>query len=102
MTVLPSCWNRWSRSMRDKFWLWWAALGAALGCAVFAAVRLPLFDTSAEQQAAILRPPLRPAPRPVFVPEPPPAEASSEVPTLVEASTEQTELRVKALAAEMA
>lgn len=88
--------------MRDKKWLWWVALGAALGSIAFGVVRLQQWNAYESQRTAMLAPPHRPAKQPVFVPEPPPAEPSSEVPTLVEASNEQTELRVKALASEMA
>lgn len=52
--------------------------------------------------AAVLRPPHRPAKSPVYVPEPPPAEASAEVPTLVEVSQEKIDRRIHALAREMA
>src|SRR5215212_1466337 len=88
--------------MRDKTWWWWVVLGVAAGCMLFGALRLPLFDGGEVQHAAMLAPPRRPAPQPVFVPEPPPAEPSREVPTLVQVSNEQTELRIKALAREMA
>jgi hypothetical protein len=88
--------------MRDKSWWWWVALGAGLGCIVFGVARLPLFEGNEVQQASLLAPPLRPVPRPVFTPEPPPAEPSREVPTLIAASNEQTDLRVQALAREMA
>jgi len=88
--------------MRDKTWLWWVVFGAGVGIILFGALRLPLLDGGEVQQARMLRPPHRPAPQPVFVPEPPPAEPSSEVPTLVQVSNEQTEIRVKALAHEMA
>ncbi|HEY0141607.1 MAG TPA: hypothetical protein VGF48_11980 [Thermoanaerobaculia bacterium] len=54
------------------------------------------------QQAAMLAPPKLPAPPPPVVPEPPPAEPSSEVPTLIEASHEKIDVRVKALARELA
>ena len=87
--------------MRDRLWRW-VILGAAFGVLIFVAVRLPLFDGAEVQQAHILAPPHRPAPAPVFVPEPPPAEPSREVPTLVQVSNENTELRIKALAREMA
>jgi hypothetical protein len=88
--------------MRNNSWLWWVAVGVGLGCVLFGAARLPLFEGEEVQQASMLRPPPRTAPQPVFVPEPPPAEPSSEVPTLVQVSNEQTEVRIKALAAEMA
>jgi hypothetical protein len=88
--------------MRDKSWMWWAVSGAAAGVILFGALRLPLYDGVEVQQAKMLAPPHRPAPQPVFIPEPPPAEPSSEVPTLVQVSSEQTDLRVQALAHEMA
>lgn len=91
--------------MRDRNWLWWVAVGVALGCITFGVARLPLWDGNEVQQAGMFAPPKRTAPKPVFVPELPPLDEpqpSSEIPTLVEASNEQTELRVKALAAEMA
>jgi hypothetical protein len=88
--------------MRDRTWTWWVVLGVAVGCILFGALRLPLFDGGEVQQAGMLAPPHRPAPQPVFVPEPPPAEPSREVPTLVEVSNEQTEVRIKALAHELA
>ncbi|HEX8409458.1 MAG TPA: hypothetical protein VF883_11370 [Thermoanaerobaculia bacterium] len=88
--------------MRDKVWWWWVAVGTSLGAIAFGAYRLPLWDGPEVQQAGMLSPPKRIAPQPVFVPEPPPAEPSSEVPTLVQVSNEQTELRIKALAREMA
>lgn len=89
--------------MRDRTWLWWVGVGITAGCALFAVSRLPLYDGGEVQQASMLAPPKqRIAPQPVFVPEPPPAEPSREVPTLVEVSNEQTELRIKALAHEMA
>ncbi len=87
--------------MRDRLWRW-VVFGAACGVLIFCAVRLPLFDGEEVQQARILAPPKRPAPAPVYVPEPPPAEPSSEVPTLVQVSNEQTEDRIQALAKEMA
>ncbi|MEO8383393.1 MAG: hypothetical protein ABI779_27300 [Acidobacteriota bacterium] len=87
--------------MRDKLW-WWVALGAAAGCIGFGVTQLPLLRTDAVQQASLLAPPSRPAPRVTFPPEPPPAEPSRDVPTLIEASNEQTDLRVQALAREMA
>ena len=55
------------------------------------------------QQASMLAPPRRPAPPlPVFVPEPPPAEPSHETPTLVQVSQKNIDLRINALAREMA
>ena len=88
--------------MRDRMWLWWVVLGTGVGCVLFGMLRLPLWEGSEVQQAQMLPPPYRPAPQPVFVPEPPPAQPSREVPTLVQVSNEQTELRIKALAHEMA
>lgn len=88
--------------MLDRTWWRWVVLGTGLGVLIFGAARSPLFDGGEVQQASILAPPHRPAPPPVFVPEPPPAEPSREVPTLVQVSNEQTELRIKALAREMA
>jgi hypothetical protein len=88
--------------MRDRSWWRWVILGTSLGVVIFGAARLPLFDGEEVQTASMLAPPKRPAPAPVFLPEPPPAEPSSEVPTLVQVSNEQTELRMKALAHEMA
>lgn len=88
--------------MRKNSWTWWVLMGVALGCIAFGAKQLPYDDPVAH--AGMFPPPHRPAPPPVYVPEPPPppAEPSSEVPTLVKASEEQIELRVKALAREMA
>ena len=85
-----------------KSW-WWVVVGALLGVAVFGITRLP-FNEPDVQQAALLAPPpqkraLLPPPP---VPEPPPAEPSSEVPTLVEASQEKIDIRIKALAGELA
>lgn len=89
--------------MRDQSWWRWVILGASLGVVIFGAARLPLFDGSEVQTASMLAPPKqRTPPAPVFVPEPPPAEPSSETPTLVQVSNEQTDLRIKALAREMA
>ncbi len=89
--------------MRNQSWGRWVVLGTALGVLVFGATRLPLFDGEEVQQAHMLAPPRqRVVPTPVFVPEPPPAEPSREVPTLVQVSNAQTEVRIKALAREMA
>ena len=88
--------------MLDRSWWRWVILGISLGVVVFGATRLPLFDGDEVQTASMFAPPKRPAPAPVFIPEPPPAEPSREVPTLVQVSNEQTELRIKALAREMA
>lgn len=83
---------------------WWVALGASLGVVAFGLVRLGNAWTDAEvARAAMLAPPKLPAPKPAYVvPDPPPAEPSSETPTLVKVSQEQIDLRVKALAREMA
>lgn len=86
--------------MREIRWWWWVALAAVVLCVAGGVSQFKYDDPVA--RAAMLAPPYRPAPPPVYVPEPPPAEPSSEVPTLVEASREQTEVRVKALAREMA
>ena len=88
--------------MRNNSWWWWVALGAGLGCVIFGAARLPYVADDAVQQASMFAPPRRPAPQPVYVPDPPPAEPSSETPTLGEVSQEKIEVRVKALAREMA
>ena len=89
--------------MREIKWWWW--VGVAMATAFLAAGVSQVRYDDPVLQANLFAPPHRPAPKPVFIPEPPPAEPaepSSEVPTLVEASREQTELRVKALAREMA
>jgi hypothetical protein len=89
--------------MRTNSWWWWVALGAGLGCLAFGAARLPLWEGNEVQQAAMFAPPLRPAPPPVYVPpEPPPAQPSREVPTLVQVSQKNIDRRVEALAREMA
>ena len=88
--------------MRDNKWMWWVLFGAGVGCIMFGVSRLPLWDGGEVQQASMLAPPRRPAPAPVFIPEPPPAQPSREVPTLVQVSNQQTELRIQALAREMA
>lgn len=87
--------------MRNKTVWRWVALGTGLGVAVFGVSRLPFSDGEAHRASA-LAPPRRSAPPPVFVPEPPPAEPSSDVPTLVEASEQKIGVRVNALAHEMA
>ena len=87
--------------MRNNSWWRWVALGVGLGCVAFGVSRLPLGDADVKQ-ASMLAPPMRPAPQPVFIPEPPPAEPSSEVPTLVEVSQEKIDVRINALAREMA
>ena len=86
--------------MREIRWWWWVGVAAATAC-IAAGVSLLRYDDPM-LQVARLAPPHRPALQPVFIPDPPPAEPSSEVPTLVEAGHEQTEIRVKALAREMA
>src|SRR5688500_3668867 len=88
--------------MRKNSWCW-VALGLAFASIALGVSQLPYDDPIA--QAGMFAPPDRPAPQPVYIPEPPPpppAEPSSEVPTLIKASQEQIELRVKALAHEMA
>src|SRR5687768_14156891 len=87
-------------NMRSNSWRW-VALGAWLGVFVFVAVRLPLFEDTDIQQASMLAPPRRAAPVPVFIPDPPPAEPSHEVPTLVQVSQKNIDLRIDALAREM-
>ena len=84
--------------MRSKSVWWWVALGAGLGCVGFGVARLPLVDRGEVQQASMFAPPRRPAPPPVLIPEPPPAEPSSEVPTLVQVSQKNIDLRINALA----
>lgn len=89
--------------MRSNSWRWWMALGAGLGCVVLGLTQFPWLDRGEVQQAAMFAPPPRPAPKPVFVvPEPPPAEPSSEVPTLVQVSQQKIDVRIQALAHEMA
>lgn len=88
--------------MRTNPWWWWTGLGAGLGVLLFAAVELPLVDGAEVRQVATLAPPRKPVPLQAYVPEPPPAEPSAEVPTLVEVSRANTDERVKALAREMA
>lgn len=87
--------------MRNSSW-WWVAVGLSLGSIGFGVSRLPLFDGGEMLQAARLAPPHRPAKLEAPIPEPPPAEPSSEVPTLVEVSQEKIDYRIKALAREMA
>jgi len=91
--------------MRKNSWWWWVSVGLALGSVAYGIYRIPSEDIEfarAREFAA----PHRPARPLVFVPDDPEtaiaAEPSSEVPTLVEASEEQIEIRVKALAHEMA
>ncbi len=88
--------------MRNKTWLWWVAVGSGLGCFLFGVTHLPWLGDSEVKQASMLAPPLRPAPQATFFPEPPPAEPSREVPTLVQASNRETDLRIRTLAREMA
>ena len=87
--------------MHNSSWSWWVVSGALLGAALYALTGPSLADVEL-QQAAMFAPPHRPAPPPVFVPEPPPAEPSREVPTLVAVSRKETDLRVKMLARAMA
>lgn len=89
--------------MHKNRWWMWVVLGGALGCVAYGFFRVPSADVEIAR-ASLLKPPHRPATLPVFVPEPPPepAEPSSEIPTLVEVSEEKIQVRVKALAREMA
>lgn len=87
--------------MRNNSWWWWVTAGAAAGCVLFGITQLSLGEADI-QQASVLAPPSRPAPPPVFVPEPPPAEPSHQVPTLIAHSEAKIDRRVTALAAEMA
>lgn len=87
--------------MRENSWWRWVAVGAVLGTFAYGVFRLP--DDDAEvMQARMLAPPSRPAPQPVFIPEPPPAEPSIETPTLVQVSQQKIDYRISALAREMA
>lgn len=82
----------------------WVVLGAVLSGVVLgvAVTQLPWLQVPELQQASML-PPRRVAPQPVFaVPEPPPAEPSSEVPTLIQVSQTKIDHRIDALAREMA
>jgi hypothetical protein len=88
--------------MQNRTWLWWVALGAGMGCFVFGVMHLPGMRNDEVQRATMLAPPQRPAPQIAFFPEPPPAEPSREVPTLIQASHKETDLRIKTLAREMA
>jgi len=87
--------------MRNRTAWRWVALGTGLGILAFGVARLPLGDDDVKR-ASMLAPPKRSAPPPVFVPEPPPAEPSNDTPTLIEASEEKIDVRVHALAHEMA
>jgi hypothetical protein len=92
--------------MRSNSW-WWVVFGGAVGCVLFGAMRLPLYDAGETQQARMFAPPSRPAQKPVFVPDFPGEELtrpepSREVPTLVQVSQKEIDLRIKALAHEMA
>ena len=88
--------------MKATTWWRWVVLGAALGCVLFGVSRVP--SNEVVTQASMFAPPHRPAPKPVFIPELPlePSEPSSEIPTLVEVSQEQIDVRIHALAQEMA
>src|ERR1051325_507327 len=91
--------------MRKNSWWRWVSLGAALGAVSYGLYRLPSDDVELARVRAFA-PPQQPAPRVAFVPEDPEtliaAEPSAEFPTLVEASDEKIEVRVKALARELA
>jgi hypothetical protein len=90
--------------MRKNSAWWWVSLGLALGSFAFGVSRVPSRQNELARAAA-LAPPHLPAKPIVFTPEDPEsliaAEPSAEVPTLVEASDEQIEIRVKALAHEL-
>lgn len=88
--------------MRNKTWLWWVAVGSGLGCVIFGATRMSWTGDAEVQHARTLPPPKRPVPQAFVYPEPPPAEPSRAVPTLVQASHKETDLRIKTLAREMA
>jgi hypothetical protein len=88
--------------MRKNSWWWWVASGSALGVVAFGVARLPLWEGTEIQQAATLAPPRLPAPPPVLIPDPPPAEPSSDVPTLIAHSQQKIDRRIQALAGEMA
>ena len=88
--------------MRDNSWSWWVAAGAAAGAILFGVTQLPLLESGDVQQAALLLPPRQPVVLQEEVPDPPPAKPSSEVPTLIAHSDAKIDLRVTALAAEMA
>ena len=92
--------------MRTNSW-WWVVLGGSLGCIVYGAAQLPLFDGQEVQQAAAFAPPPRPAKKLVFVREFPAdeltrPEPSHEVPTLVQVSQKEIDHRINVLAREMA
>ena len=92
--------------MRTNSW-WWVVGGAALGCIAFGAVRLPLWNGTEVQQAAMFVPPHKPAKVPLFVPDFPAEELtrpepSREVPTLVQVSQKKIDNRIDVLAREMA
>lgn len=82
----------------------WVVLSVVIGGAVLVGVsRAPWMEGPEVQQASMLAPPRLPEPKPVFaVPEPPPAEPSRDVPTLVEVSQKKIDRRIHALAEEMA
>jgi hypothetical protein len=91
--------------MRKNSWWWWVGLGLVLGSFVYGVYRIPSRKTELARASAFAAP-SRPAKPLVFHPEDPEsliaAEPSSEVPTLVEESEGRIEVRVKALAHEMA
>jgi hypothetical protein len=90
--------------MRKNSAWWWVSLGLALGSFAFGVSHIPSRQNELARAAA-LTPPHLPAKAIVFTPDDPEsliaAEPSAEVPTLVEASDEQIEVRVKALAHEL-
>ena len=93
--------------MRNNSWQWWVAMGAAIGCVLWGVSEMPLRDGGEYQQASMLAPPNKPAPKPAFVPEFPAEELtrpepSHEVPTLVQVSQKEIDQRINVLAREMA
>lgn len=87
--------------MRKNSWWWWVASGSALGVVAFGIARLPLWKGNEMQQAAVLAPPRQRPPQPVVIHEPPPAEPSSQVPTLIAYSQQKIDRRILALAGAM-
>jgi hypothetical protein len=93
--------------MRTKSW-WWVVGGAALGCIVWGATRVPVTDENVEvQQAAMFAPPHKPAPQLVVTREFPAEELarpepSAAIPTLMQVSQKKIDSRIHVLAREMA
>lgn len=93
--------------MRNNSWRWWVALGAAIGSLAWGVSQMPLRDGGEYQQASMLAPPHKPAPKPVVAREFPieeltRPEPSREVPTLVQVSQKKIDSRINVLAREMA